>query len=106
VATNSSPRKTSFKPSSPGKIRGLDGTNHEMTSSEMKQRYMVVEEGQRLSDLHDKITKSVNIQGSWSNREQEWYFTNKRLLFSTKSAEDSQQWVDKLNALVTEPLTA
>jgi hypothetical protein len=76
-----------------------------MTSSEMKQRYMVVEEGQRLSDLHDKITKSVNIQGSWSNREQEWYFTNKRLLFSTKSSEDTDQWVDKLNALVTEPLT-
>ena len=101
--STSSPRKPSFKPCSPGKIRGLDGTNHEMTQDEMKQRYMVVEEGHRISDLHDKITKSVNIQGSWSNREQEWYFTNKRLLFSTKSAEDSQQWVDKLNALVTEP---
>jgi hypothetical protein len=45
--------------------------------------------------------QTVNTQGSWSNREEEWYFTNKRLLFSTKSAEITNQWVEKLNALVT-----
>ena len=72
-----------------------------MTAPEMKQRFLNLEEGQRYSNLQDKIMQSVNTQGSWSNREEEWYFTNKRLLFSTKSAEITNQWVEKLNALVT-----
>jgi hypothetical protein len=45
----------------------------------------------------------VNTQGAWSNREEEWYFTNKRLLFTTKSSEITDQWIEKLNAMVTDP---
>jgi hypothetical protein len=56
-----------------------------------------------LSNLSAKITQTVNTQGAWSNREEEWYFMNKRLLFSTKTPEVADQWVEKLNALVTEP---
>lgn len=74
-----------------------------MTQDEMKQRFHHLEEGQRLSNLQDKITQSVNIAGAWSNREEEWYFTNKRLVFSTKTPEVTEQWVEKLNALVTDP---
>jgi hypothetical protein len=72
-----------------------------MTATEMKQRFISLEEGQRYSNLQDRIMQTVNTQGSWSNREEEWYFTNKRLLFSTKSSEITNQWVEKLNALVT-----
>jgi len=81
----SSPRKV--KHGSPGKVRGQGGESHPFTAPEMKQRFINLEEGQRYSNLQDKIMQSVNTQGSWSNREEEWFFTNKRLLFSTKSSE-------------------
>jgi hypothetical protein len=72
-----------------------------MTTEEMRSRFQCIETGQRYSNLQDKVNQSVNTQGSWSNREEEWYFVNKRLLFSTKSAEITDQWVEKLNTLVT-----
>ena len=74
-----------------------------MTVDEMKARFQHLEEGMRLSNLQNRITQSVNTQGAWSNREEEWYFTNKRLIFSTKTAEVTDQWVEKLNAMVTDP---
>lgn len=89
--------------SSPCKVRGVGGETHTMTPEEMKARFISLEEGQRLSNLQDKINQSVNTQGAWSNREEEWYFTNKRLLFATKSSEITDQWVEKLNAMVTDP---
>lgn len=58
-----------------------------MTIDEMKQKFTLIEEGMRVSNLQDRATKSVNTYGAWSNREEEWYFTNKRLLFSTKTME-------------------
>lgn len=96
----SSPRKVPT--SSPGKVRGFDGVSHDMTAEEMKYRFHLQEQGFQHSKNEDKHTKSVNIQGSWSNREEEWYFNNKRLLFAAKNAEIRDQWVEKLNALVTE----
>lgn len=74
-----------------------------MTIEEMKQRFHHLEDGLRLSNLQEKITQTVNTSGAWSNREEEWYFMNKRLIFSTKGDEITQQWIDKLNALVTDP---
>lgn len=97
---NSSPRK--MRPSSPGKVRENNGKAHDMNQLEMKQRYRFLEEGIHARNLDDNLAKSVNTQGAWSNREEEWYFNNKRMLFSTKGAEISDQWVEKLNALVTE----
>jgi hypothetical protein len=37
---------------------------------------------------------------TWHNREEEWFFTNKRLIFSTKEEEITDEWVDKLNMLI------
>ena len=72
-----------------------------MSPGEMKERYLLAEEGVQSTKLGAGASKSVNTQGSWSNREEEWYFTNKRFLFSTKAGEISDQWAEKLNALVT-----
>lgn len=38
----------------------------------------------------------------WFNREEEWFFTNKRLIFSTKENEITDEWVDKFNQLVAQ----
>ena len=97
---SSSPSRKTLKHGSPGKVREAGPNSHPFTAPEMKQRYMSLEEGVRYSNLQDKIMQSVNTQGSWSNREEEWYFTNKRMLFSTKSSEITDQWVEKLSALV------
>jgi hypothetical protein len=44
-----------------------------------------------------------NLQATmiWHNREEEWFFTNKRLIFSTKEADVTDEWVDKFNQLIT-----
>jgi hypothetical protein len=55
---SSSPAKG--KPGSPGKVRGLGGESHPMTAPEMKERFIHLEEGQRYSNLQDRITQSVN----------------------------------------------
>ena len=47
--------------------------------------------------------KNVNTYAAWSNREEEWFFNNKRFLFSTKSEEIRDMWIEKLSSLVTEP---
>lgn len=91
------------KNASPGKARGIAGESHTMTLEEMKDRYIQLEQGAIISNLQDNITKTVNTHGSWSNREEEWYFTNKILLFAVKEEEVVNEWVDKLNALVTDP---
>ena len=69
----------------------------------MKLRYKELEEGHLVTHLQDKHAKNLNTHGAWSNRQDEWYFTNKRLLFTTKSGEITDEWIEKLNALVTDP---
>jgi hypothetical protein len=85
MSNNASPGK--LNAISPCKMRASGGESHPMTSDEMKSRFHSLEEGQPLSNLSARITQTVNTQGAWSNREEEWYFTNKRLLFSTKQPE-------------------
>jgi hypothetical protein len=34
---------------------------------------------------------------SWSSREEEWFYSNKRLIFATKSSQTASEWVQKLN---------
>lgn len=40
----------------------------------------------------DSKTASLNNSSSWSNREGEWFLSEKRLLFSTKRAQDLNEW--------------
>lgn len=70
-----------------------------------------------MSSYHDVVTmaqqkrpKSVQIFHSfdktragivsWFSKEEEWYFTNKRLIFATKSKEVTEEWVQRLNELL------
>ncbi len=46
------------------------------------------------------MAKNISTQASWSNREEEWYVTNKVLLFATQSEDASSIWVTKLNDLL------
>ncbi len=39
---------------------------------------------------------------SWTNREREWYYSEKRLLFATAKLEDRERWVAVLNWLIDE----
>mmetsp|Transcript_5469 Transcript_5469/g.4162 ORF Transcript_5469/g.4162 Transcript_5469/m.4162 type:complete len:130 (+) Transcript_5469:502-891(+) len=84
VDRSSSPRRP---PPSPGKLRGEDGKKHAMTMDEMKLVYAKIQEGQRHTNLQDEVARARDKYGAWSNREEEWYFTNKRLLFSSKAPE-------------------
>ena len=54
---------------------------------EMKDVYKLIQMGQKHSNLQDEIARARDRYGAWSNREEEWYFTNKRLLFSSKAPE-------------------
>ena len=41
---------------------------------------------------------------SWFNKEEEWWFTNKRLIFATKQADVADEWVTRFtNLLSSEP---
>jgi len=41
------------------------------------------------------------IKDTWTSREEIWYFSNKRLLFSAKYPEIVAKWTTSLSALVT-----
>lgn len=51
----------------------------------------------KVENLAQKSSKNISTQGSWSNREEEWYFVNKRLLFATQSSNAADTWVMNLN---------
>ena len=51
--------------------------------------------------MEKELSRSRDIYGAWTNREEEWFFTNKRLIFTSKAPEISKQWMDKLKLLVT-----
>ena len=63
----------------------------------------MVEDGVEYQNLDDRLMKNVNTYAAWSNREEEWFFNNKRFLFSTKSEEIRDMWIEKLSSLITEP---
>lgn len=58
-----------------------------MTMPEMIERYRLIQDGIKHYNLQDEHSASLNTYGAWSNREEEWYFTNKRLLLSAKEGE-------------------
>jgi len=73
-----------------------------MSPDAVKQRFMQAEEGNQTGILGERHARHLNTHGAWTNREEEWFISSKRLLFATKSIETTDQWVEKLNALVTE----
>jgi hypothetical protein len=47
--------------------------------------------------------ESLNTHnGAWTNREEMWILTDRRLLFATKSYTASSEWVEVLDQLVNE----
>jgi len=42
---------------------------------------------------------------SWSGREKEWYFSERRLLFATPSIEERERWTEILNYITHENYT-
>ena len=47
------------------------------------------------------FSKGLMIKDTWTSREEIWYFSNKRLLFSAKYPEIVTKWTTSLSALVT-----
>ena len=89
---------------SPGRVKGLDGKTHAMTEDEMKERFLDEDEGKKgeLLDLYNN--KNINTQAAWSNREDDCYFSGKRLLFASKAEDITEKWIKKLNGLTTEEI--
>ena len=55
---------------------------------------------EKVDTLAQKTSRNISTAGSWSNREEEWYFVNKRLLFATQSAQAGETWIQNMNELL------
>jgi hypothetical protein len=91
---------------SPFKVRDLDGKTHKMNQEEMHERFVNEEDGEQVMSKKNIYTKALMQKDAWTNREEVWYFSNKRLLFSAKYPEVVDKWVESLGALVTEEIIA
>ena len=60
-------------------------------------KFKAVATNEKVDNLAQKSSKNISTQGSWSNREEDWYFVNKRLLFATQSAHAADTWVQNIN---------
>ncbi len=90
---------------SPGKMRPSTPRKRlekELGPDEMKQRFIENEEGKKDPLLANKLMKTVNTTGAHTNREDEWYFGSKSMLFASKSPEIVDTWIDKLGQMVEE----
>jgi len=38
---------------------------------------------------------------NWADKEEEWFYTNKRLVFATRNAETAREWVTKLTDVLS-----
>jgi hypothetical protein len=82
----------------------MDGKTHPMTENEMAKRLEAEEDGAKGELLDSYLSKSVNTHAAWSNREDDLYFSGKRLLFASKADDITDQWIDKLSQMVTEEI--
>jgi len=71
-----------------------------MNIKQLKDKFHLVSKNHKLENMTSKLAKSLNTAGTWSNREEEWYFVNKRLLFATQSEEACHIWIKKLKQMV------
>lgn len=76
----------------------MDTEDHEVQLAIQKFKAFVANE--QVDNLSKKSSRNISTQGSWSNREEEWYFVNKRLLFATQSAHAADTWVMNVNGLL------
>ena len=53
----------------------------------------ITNNNEKVETLAQKTSRNISTAGSWSNREEEWYFVNKRLLFATQSAQAGETWI-------------
>ena len=75
-----------------------------MTTEEMHTRFVKEEEGTEALTQKNVFSKSLMKREAWTNREEEWYFSNKRLLFSGNYPEVPETWISTLSQLVTEEI--
>ena len=62
-----------------GKDIALNGDDDKL----MIEKFKAIEANERVESLAQQSSKNISTQGSWTNREEQWYFVNKRLLFAT-----------------------
>ena len=80
---------------------GTPDINQELENEEMIKKFRAVQSNQKVeNNLAQKSQKTLSTQGSWSNREEEWYYANKRLIFATQSGQAADTWIMKLNQTV------
>ena len=73
-----------------------------LEAAQMIAKFRAFQDNERVDHLAQKSAKNISTQGSWSNREEEWYFINKRLLFATQSSHAADTWVLNLNELLAQ----
>ena len=67
------------------------------------EKFKKEEENQLEEPLTYAAMESLNTHnGAWTNREEMWILTDRRLLFATKSYTASSEWVEVLDQLVNE----
>ena len=100
--------RSSYSPSrlqkptlSPSKVLGDDGKKHDPSAEEMKERFHLEEGGQRSSSIRPTVNKAAATQEAWTNRKEDWYYENKRLLFASKVPEITDKWIEEMSNLVT-----
>lgn len=67
------------------------------------EKFRKEEENQLDDPLLYAAMETLNTHnGAWTNREEKWIITDRRLLFATKSFTASSEWVEVLDNLVNE----
>ena len=74
--------------------------NQEDSEEQLIAKFKAISVNERVDRLAHTSSKTISTQGSWSNREEEWYFVNKRLLFATQSSSAADTWVSNLSQLL------
>jgi hypothetical protein len=69
----------------------------EESEKDLVKKFKAVSINLKTDNLAKYNSKTLSTQGSWSNREEEWYFVNKRLLFATQSNHAANTWVLNIN---------
>ena len=84
-------------------LEGISERNND--NNDVKEKLQILKNN-ICSDEPFKIeskTATLNNTSSWSNREGEWFLAEKRLLFSTKRAQDLNEWMHCLKQIFSIP---
>jgi hypothetical protein len=61
-----------------------------MTGEEMKQRFI------QFASQGELLDKKDPNYIHWFNKDEEWFFTNKRLMFALKNEDVAMEWLKRL----------